>query len=132
MNAPEPEGRGPDAPASFEAALADLAALVSGLESGSLGLSESIAAYERGVALVRRLHEELETAERRVSVLVGIDEQGRPVLREADPAIGATQADGGAADSAQAPASRTAGRAARGRQPRSRPLPGMDDAGDEV
>lgn len=132
MNAPERDDRGPDAPASFETALADLAALVSGLESGSLGLSESIAAYERGVALVRRLHEELEGAERRVSLLVGIDEQGRPVLRDADPATGATTADGGAADSPQAPASRPAPRSARTRQPRSRSLPGMDDAGDQV
>ena len=44
--------------------------LVARLESGRLGLSESIAAYERGVALLRRLHEELAQAEERVSVLV--------------------------------------------------------------
>jgi exodeoxyribonuclease VII small subunit len=53
-------------PASFETALADLAELVSRLESGSLGLTESIAAYERGVGLLRRLHEELAVAEEKV------------------------------------------------------------------
>jgi branched-subunit amino acid aminotransferase/4-amino-4-deoxychorismate lyase len=37
--------------AGFEAALGQLAELVSQLESGGLGLSESIDAYERGVAL---------------------------------------------------------------------------------
>ena len=73
----------PQAP-SFEVALAELGDLVSRLESGSLGLSESIAAYERGVALLRRLHEELAVAEATVSTLVRIDEQGRPVLVPAE------------------------------------------------
>ena len=103
---------------SFETALADLTAVVSQLESGSLGLSDSIAAYERGVSLLRRLHEELAVAEKKVSVLVRIDENGRPVLAAHETA----------ADDAPAP---TPARAA-GRKPRSRTLPGMDDAPNAV
>jgi exodeoxyribonuclease VII small subunit len=102
--------------ASFEAGLAELGELVSRLESGGLGLSESIAAYERGVALLRRLHEELAVAEAKVSTLVRIDEQGRPVLAPAE----SPQSD----EAAQPTPTRTAGR-----KQRSRTLPGMDDAG---
>ena len=109
---------------SFEAALQRLAELVAGLESGSLGLSESIAAYERGVGILKRLHEELAVAEERVKVLVRIDEDGRPVLEDAAPAGD----PGAAAESAQAAPSRPAARAARAKPPRSRQLPGMDDA----
>jgi len=103
---------------SFETALADLGDLVVKLESGSLGLSESIAAYERGVSLLRRLHEELAVVEKRVSVLVRIDEDGRPILTPHDATAGAESAP---------PASR-----ATGRRTRSRTLPGMDDAPDAV
>lgn len=100
---------------SFETALADLGEVVAKLESGSLGLSDSIAAYERGVALLRRLHEELAVAEKKVSVLVRVDDEGRPVLAPHEAA------------EATPPAATRAGR-----KPRSRTLPGMDDAGDGV
>lgn len=114
---------------SFEAALQRLADLVAGLESGSLGLSESIAAYERGVGILKRLHDELAVAEERVKVLVRIDDEGRPVLEDsASPAGSGTAAtDAPAAESPQPAASRPA-RAARPKAARPRPLPGMDDA----
>jgi exodeoxyribonuclease VII small subunit len=103
-------------PPSFEVALAELGDLVSRLESGSLGLSESIAAYERGVALLRRLHEELAVAEATVSTLVRVDEQGRPVL---------APAESPPPDEGSQPATpRSAGR-----RQRTRTLPGMDDGG---
>jgi exodeoxyribonuclease VII small subunit len=104
-------------PPSFEAALADLGSLVANLESGALGLSESIAAYERGVALVRRLFEELAAAEERVGVLVRIDDEGRPVVTPravAEPAAGAEE-----------PSAPRRARAA-SRAPKARNLPGMD------
>ena len=47
----------------FEASLSELNDLVNRLESGSLGLSDSIGAYERGVAILRRLHEQLADVE---------------------------------------------------------------------
>lgn len=100
---------------SFEASLADLGDIVTKLESGGLGLSDSIAAYERGVALLRRLHDELAIAEKKVSTLVRIDEEGRPILAPADAADTAPAATRGA-----------------GRRQRSRTLPGMDDTPDAV
>lgn len=101
--------------ATFEEDLAELGRIVNGLESGTLGLADSITAYERGVTLVRRLHEELAQTEARVSVLVRIDEDGRPVL----------------APHADAPETRPAKRSGRSKATRSRPLPGMDEASDE-
>lgn len=119
MTASEPDDRGE----SFEAALQRLAELVAGLESGSLGLSDSITAYERGVGILKRLHEELANAEERVKVLVRIDEEGRPVLEDATPT-----GDGGAsADSASTATSRS-NRPNRAKPSRPRQLPGMDDA----
>lgn len=107
---------------SFEEALAALGDTVIKLESGGLGLSESIAAYERGVTILRRLHEELAAVEERVNMLVRIDEDGRPVLG-ALPAAAETNA----------PAKKAGGRGAgAARAPRAKSLPGMDDAGDEA
>lgn len=120
MTASEPDARAE----SFEAALQRLAELVAGLESGSLGLSDSITAYERGVGILKRLHEELANAEERVKVLVRIDEEGRPVLEDsATPAGG----DAGAGESPQTSAARPA-RASRAKPARPRQLPGMDEA----
>lgn len=115
-----------DSPHSFETLSAQLAELVTRLESGSLGLSESIAAYERGVGIVRRLQEELARAEERVSVLVRIDDEGRPVLQP-HAAAAPTQAagspqPGGTAASSRGPRSRAA---------RGKSLPGMDEGGAE-
>jgi len=100
----------------FEETLAELGEIVSRLESGSLGLSESIAAYERGVTLLKRLHEELAAAEAKVSTLIRVDAEGRPILAtsEAPPP-----------DEQAPPAARTTGR-----RQRSRTLPGMDDPRD--
>jgi len=114
-----------DAAATFESALNQLGDIVARLESGSLGLSESIDAYERGVAILRRLHEELAAAEERVNVLVRIDDEGRPILEPA--AAGAAQA----ADSTQ-PAAPRGPRPPRAKTGRPRSLPGMDDAAAEA
>ena len=108
---------------SFETSLQQLADLVTGLESGSLGLSDSIAAYERGVGILQRLHQELSLAEERVKVLVRIDEEGRPVLADPAPPGGSDAA----AESPQTAATRPA-RTTRGRASRPRQLPGMDEA----
>jgi len=118
----------------FETSLAELNDLVNRLESGSLGLSDSIGAYERGVAILRRLHEQLADVEERVRLLVRIDEQGRPILEEiADgatapeqtgrPTVGGSTTDGDVTvRRAARPASRTG---------RPKRLPGMDDAGED-
>ncbi|HUH41001.1 MAG TPA: exodeoxyribonuclease VII small subunit [Castellaniella sp.] len=58
-------------PTDFEQALAELEALASRMSNGQMGLDESIAAYERGVALARVCQQRLEAAEQQVSVLQG-------------------------------------------------------------
>ena len=53
----------------FEAAIARLEVIVKTMEGDSLSLDESLALYEEGVALTRRLNRELEEAEQRVQIL---------------------------------------------------------------
>ncbi len=59
----------PDVPASFEAALAELEAIVATMESGELALKESLAAYKRGAALLQYCQATLKDAEQQVDVL---------------------------------------------------------------
>ena len=59
------EGEGP----SFEQALERLETIVEELEGGSLSLEQSIARYEEGVKLSRRLTKTLEQAEKRIERL---------------------------------------------------------------
>ena len=53
----------------FEAAIARLEVIVKTMEGDSLSLDESLALYEEGVALTRRLNRELCEAEQRVQIL---------------------------------------------------------------
>ena len=114
-SAPQPE--------TFETLSAQLAEIVTRLESGTLGLSESIAAYERGVGIVRRLEEELARAEERVSLLVAVGEDGTPVLepRTAAALPAHSPQPGNTGAPARGP------RSQRARTSRGKSLPGMDD-----
>lgn len=69
----------PALPQDFETALAQLEALVTAMEDGSLPLEESLAAYRRGVELTRICQERLAQAEQQVRVLEG------DLLRPLDP-----------------------------------------------
>jgi len=64
----------------FEEALAELEGLVQRLEKGELPLEESLAAFERGVNLVRHLTQRLAEVEQRVEVLLKT-EAGRLIRR---------------------------------------------------
>ena len=55
--------------ASFERSLDELEQLVQRMEKGDQSLDESLAAYERGVALYRECQKALEQAEQRVRLL---------------------------------------------------------------
>ena len=57
-------------PVRFEDALETLEETVQQLESGELSLEDSLAAFERGVALVRLLNDKLAEVEQRVEVLM--------------------------------------------------------------
>ena len=63
---------------SFEAALAELEAIVSKLESGQAPLQESITIYERGEALKRHCEDLLKAAEMRIEKIT-LSRDGRPV-----------------------------------------------------
>ena len=70
---------------SFEASLHRLTEVVEKLESGELGLEESLALFEEGVGLARAAQARLDAAEKRVEELVRIDENGNPVVKELEP-----------------------------------------------
>ena len=69
---------------TFEQALAAVETIVRELEEGQLGLDDSLARYERGAKLLRRCHEQLQQAERRIELLAGIDAEGNPVTTPLD------------------------------------------------
>lgn len=56
-------------PESFEAALAELESIVQGMEAGKLSLEESLAAYQRGAALLKHCQGALTAAEQKIQVL---------------------------------------------------------------
>lgn len=56
---------------TFREALAELESIVAVLESNTLELEESLASYERGVALLGALQKRLASAEQQVEVLMG-------------------------------------------------------------
>jgi len=60
----------------FSEALSELEAIVAALEGGQLDLEDSLARYERGVALLRACQAKLGEAEQRVTMLMGELETG--------------------------------------------------------
>lgn len=123
-------------PVSFEDGLARLADLVGGLEGGRLGLAESIAAFEQGVSLVRRLHAELADVEQRVKILTAAAEKASEEDEDDDGPPGEAPPDSvphaPTAGPRKSPAKRTTDRQPRGAGGRPRRLPGMDDSSQEV
>jgi exodeoxyribonuclease VII small subunit len=61
----------PDPSLSFEKALEELEAIVARMEDGRLPLEESLAAYQRGTALLRHCEAKLSDAQARVAILEG-------------------------------------------------------------
>ncbi len=84
---------GPAKGRKFEEELGDLEQIVGQIDSGELSLEESIAAFERGVALVRSLNHKLDEIERKVEVLIKTAQgELKSVPLEADEAGGAPTA----------------------------------------
>lgn len=76
----DPQEQMSDAP-SFEQTLGRLEEIVHLLEEGKIGLDEALARYEEGVGLLRNAYELLDRAQRRISLLSGVDSEGNPILR---------------------------------------------------
>ena len=56
---------------TFEKALEELESLVARMEEGKLPLEESLAAYQRGAALIRFCEGKLSDAQTRIAILEG-------------------------------------------------------------
>lgn len=54
---------------TFEQSVAQLEQIVAAIESGQIGLEESLARYEQGMALVKRCRTILDSAEKRIEQL---------------------------------------------------------------
>jgi exodeoxyribonuclease VII small subunit len=65
-----PQSPAPAPIADFERSLDELESLVSRLEKGDLSLDDSLATFERGIALYRQCQGALEQAEHRVKLLL--------------------------------------------------------------
>ncbi len=67
----------------FEVALEELEQVVEQLESGDLSLEDSLAAFERGVGLVKYCNQKLSEVEKKVEFLLK-DKEGRLQLKILD------------------------------------------------
>jgi exodeoxyribonuclease VII small subunit len=65
----------------FESALEELEQVVEQLESGELSLEDSLAAFEKGVGLVRFCNQKLNDVEKKIEILVK-DKDGKLQLKE--------------------------------------------------
>lgn len=63
---------------SFEQSLQELEAIVGKLESGKLGLADSLQEYETGVKHLKACYRLLTEAERRIALVSGLDASGKP------------------------------------------------------
>ena len=82
---------------TFETALAELDRILKALEDGTATLDDSLAKYERGVALLRQCYGQLQAAEHKIQQLKGTDEAGRPILVPFEHSSTAAKADPAAA-----------------------------------
>ena len=85
----------PATPPSFEAALARLETVVHELEEGRIGLAEALARYEEGVILLRQCFGLLESAERQIELLTGVDAAGNPIVEPFDDTASTERAEQG-------------------------------------
>ncbi|HEX8173852.1 MAG TPA: exodeoxyribonuclease VII small subunit [Pyrinomonadaceae bacterium] len=69
--------------ASFEGSLTALEKIVRELERGDLPLERSLELFEEGVRLSRECQERLNSAERRIELLLH-DNEGQPIISEFD------------------------------------------------
>ena len=75
------QGDGP----SFEDSVRRLGEIVEALESGEPPLEQSLRLFDEGMRLAKASQKKLDLAEKRVEELLGIDEDGEPVVREIEP-----------------------------------------------
>ena len=62
---------------SFESSLEQLKAIVADLENGNLSLDQSLEKYELGVKHLKNCYQALNSAQRKIEVLVDLDDDGK-------------------------------------------------------
>lgn len=81
----EQGGPGSSPVVTFENAIQRLGEIVESLEQGEQPLEESIALFEEGMTLAKSSQVILDRAERRIEELLGVDAQGKAIVRELEP-----------------------------------------------
>ena len=66
----------------FEKRLNRLEEIVNKMEGGDLALDDSLKLFEEGIKISRECHLQLDQAEQKVKILMGVDENGRPVEKD--------------------------------------------------
>jgi exodeoxyribonuclease VII small subunit len=77
-------GNHDEQPVDFEESLGEVESIVSQLESGELGLTESLQKYEQGIRELKQCQSLLDKAEQKISTLSGFDADGNPVSTPTD------------------------------------------------
>ena len=77
MSTVSPESPKPAVELSFEDAVKRLSEIVQKLERGDLPLEESLLLFEEGVRLSRASQDKLDSAQKRVEELLGLDREGK-------------------------------------------------------
>ena len=66
---------------TFEQALAELEQIVHDLEDGQISLENALDRYEKGVGLLKRCYTQLQQAEQRIQLLLGVTTDGQAALQ---------------------------------------------------
>jgi exodeoxyribonuclease VII small subunit len=69
----------------FEKKMKRLEEIVDQMEGGDLALEKSLSLFEEGVKLSKDCHVQLNEAEQKVRILMGLDEMGQPILKDFRP-----------------------------------------------
>lgn len=68
---------------TFEESLTRLEDIVRQLDGGKMDIQTALVRYEEGVRLLKNCHTVLETAQRKIEILRGIEPSGEPLLETA-------------------------------------------------
>jgi exodeoxyribonuclease VII small subunit len=71
----------PEENIDFEGSLRELESIVRRLEQGSGGLDDALQDYAQAIVLMRACTLRLESAERKIEILSGVDAEGNPITR---------------------------------------------------
>ncbi|MCL2822680.1 MAG: exodeoxyribonuclease VII small subunit [Polyangiaceae bacterium] len=69
----------------FEESMEQLADIVEKLEGGDIPLNESVALFEKGMAIAKRSQAQLDRVEKKVEELLRVEDDGTPVTRPMSP-----------------------------------------------